>query len=53
MDKIVRNYVAAPKDFNLSRQEVERRQKLYEQNVSERNSLQRTYDGFFVKKPKP
>jgi hypothetical protein len=47
---MLKNYNSAPKDYNLNNKELDRRQKLYEQAYNDKNSLQRVYDGFFIKK---
>jgi len=50
LDKIVKNYDANPKDFNLNGKELERRKGQYQKLVGDKNSLKRTYDSFFQKK---
>lgn len=50
LEKIVKNFEANPKDFNLNAKDVSQKKGQYERLIGDKNSIKRTYDSFFQKK---
>jgi hypothetical protein len=50
VETMANNFKNNFKDYNLTMSEANRRFKIYEQLLNDKNSLKRTYDSLFAKK---
>lgn len=49
----VKSYQSAPKDFNITKGEADKRAKAFDQIVTDKNNLQKAYDALFGQNNSP